>query len=118
MSFVKGNLIRKKIGEKMMVSNISEEDVKKFITEENYTTNGEYLLVIKNTQTSRITLDVETTEHIIIKALTDVYIVPKEGLIDEQYSEIHIGNGACVEFYSLGGQWYIVSSDGLKLDEI
>ena len=118
MTFIKGNLIRKKIGEKIYLNNVSEEEVKKFITDETYTTNGEYLLVIKNTQTCRITLDVETTEHIIIKALTDVYIVPKEGLIDEQFSEIHIGNGACVEFYSLGGKWYIVSSDGLKLDEV
>lgn len=118
MSFIKGNLIRKKIGEKVMLNTVAEEDVKKFISDESYTTNGEYLLVIKNTQTCRITLDVETTEHIIIKALTDVYIVPKQGLIDGQYSEIHIGNGACVEFYSLEGEWFIVSSDGLKLDNI
>ena len=118
MTFIKGNLIRKKIGEKILLNNVPEEDIKKFITTDSYTTNGEYLLVIKNTQTCRITLDVQTTDHIIIKALTDVYILPKEGLIDEQFSEIHIGNGACVEFYSLGGQWYIVSSDGLKLDNI
>jgi hypothetical protein len=118
MSFIKGNLVRKRIGEKFMLGNQEESDIKKFITDETYTTNGEYLLVIKNTQTCRITLDVETTDHIIIKALTDVYIVPKEGLIDEQYSEIHIGNGACVEFYSLDSQWFIVSSDGLKLDNV
>jgi hypothetical protein len=118
MSFIKGNLVRKRIGEKFVLSNTEESDIKKFITNETYTTNGEYLLVIKNIQTCRITLDVDTTDHIIIKALTDVYIVPKQGLIDEQYSEIHIGNGACVEFYSLEGQWFIVSSDGLKLDEL
>ena len=92
MSFIKGNLVRKRIGEKFMLGNQEESDIKKFITDETYTTNGEYLLVIKNTQTCRITLDVETTDHIIIKALTDVYIVPKEGLIDEQYSEMQLGS--------------------------
>jgi hypothetical protein len=73
--------------------------------------------VIKNVDTCRVTLDSETTDHIIIKALTGTYIVPKQGLIDDQYGEIFIDKGACVEFYSLENQWFIVSSDGLKLDE-
>jgi hypothetical protein len=61
-------------------------------------------------------LDSNTTEHIIIKALTKVFIRPSSGKIDEYYDEIFIDWGACVEFYMLENNWYIVSSDGLKLE--
>jgi hypothetical protein len=118
MSIIKkGHFIRKTIGEKQFKVDSFVDEGKKFITEEVYNTNGEYLLVIKNVDTCRVTLDSETTDHIIIKALTGTYIVPKQGLIDDQYGEIFIDKGACVEFYSLENQWFIVSSDGLKLDE-
>jgi hypothetical protein len=118
MSIIKkGNFIRKTIGEKQFKVDSAVDEGKKFITEEVYNTNGEYLLVIKNVDTCRVTLDSDTTDHIIIKALTGTYIVPKQGLIDDQYGEIFIDKGACVEFYSLENQWFIVSSDGLKLDE-
>jgi hypothetical protein len=40
------------------------------------------------------------------------------GLIDEEYSEINIGKGACVELYFSFGNWYIVSSDGIKMEEL
>jgi hypothetical protein len=59
-------------------------------------------------------LDGDTTESIKIKVLTKTNIVPKHSLIDEQFDEIEIDNGACVELeYYLGG-WYIISSDGMK----
>jgi hypothetical protein len=35
-------------------------------------------------------------------------------LIDEEYREINIEKGACVELYYAFGGWFIVSSDGLK----
>jgi hypothetical protein len=38
------------------------------------------------------------------------------GRIDEDWDEIHIGRGACVEFQNIQGIWYVLSSDGLKLD--
>ena len=90
--------------------------MKKIITESNYRTNGEILLVIKDVESCNITLDSNTTEHIIIKALTKVFIRPSSGKIDEYYDEIFIDWGACVEFYMLENNWYIVSSDGLKLE--
>jgi len=90
--------------------------MKKIITESNYRTNGEILLVIKDVVSCNITLDSNTTEHIIIKALTKVFITPSSGKIDEYYDEIFIDWGACVEFYMLENNWYIVSSDGLKLE--
>ena len=90
--------------------------MKKIITDTEYKTNGEILIVVKDIESSNITLDSNTTEHIIIKALTKVFIRPSSGKIDEYYDEIFIDWGACVEFYLLDGNWYIVSSDGLKLE--
>jgi hypothetical protein len=43
-------------------------------------------------------------------------ISPLIGKIDEEYGEIFIDKGACVEFLQIEGAWYIVSSDGLKLN--
>lgn len=101
------------------VENTEEPEItpmKKIITESNYRTNGEILLVIKDVESCNITLDSNTTEHIIIKALTKVFIRPSSGKIDEYYDEIFIDWGACVEFYMVEDNWYIVSSDGLKLE--
>ena len=86
------------------------------ISESEYTTNGESLIIVKDVEESCINLDFRTTEHIIIKTLTKCLIKTTQGLIDEQYEEIFIDRGACCEFYFALGNWYIVSSDGLKLD--
>jgi hypothetical protein len=48
--------------------------------------------------------------------LTKTSIIPKYSLIDDQYEEIEIDNGACVELEYLGGNWFIISSDGMKLE--
>ena len=90
--------------------------MKKIITSNEYQTNGEVLIVVKDVETCNLKLDSNTTEHIIIKALTKVFIRPSSGKIDEYYDEIFIDWGACVEFYLLENNWYIVSSDGLKLE--
>ena len=90
--------------------------MKKIITSNEYQTNGEVLIVVKDVETCNLKLDSNTTEHIIIKALTKVFIRPSSGKIDEYYDEIFIDWGACVEFYLLEDNWYIVSSDGLKLE--
>ena len=37
------------------------------------------------------------------------------GKIDDEYDEILIDRGACVEFAYVAGGWYILSSDGLKM---
>lgn len=101
------------------IENTEEPEIlpmKKIITESDYRTNGEVLIVVKDIESCNITLDSNTTEHIIIKALTKVFIRPSSGKIDEYYDEIFIDWGACVEFYMLEDNWYIVSSDGLKLE--
>jgi len=88
------------------------------ITENNYITHGEYVIVIKGVETCILLLDSKTTDHIVVKALTNVIIRPDKNKIDEQYDEVEINKGACVEFYFMGGSWYVLSSDGLKLSSL
>lgn len=126
MNTITQRLTRKTINDKRFLGNTlieienteetEKQPMKKIITESDYRTNGEILLVIKDVESCNITLDSNTTEHIIVKALTKVFIRPSSGKIDEYYDEIFIDWGACVEFYMLENNWYIVSSDGLKLE--
>jgi hypothetical protein len=126
MNTVTQRLTRKTINDRRFlgntlieIENTEETEIlpmKKIITESDYRTNGEILIVVKDIESCNITLDSNTTEHIIIKALTKVFIRPSSGKIDEYYDEIFIDWGACVEFYMLENNWYIVSSDGLKLE--
>jgi hypothetical protein len=89
-----------------------------FVSNPTYSTEGEALIVTKESENVEIILDSSTTDHIIVKALTNTKIKPVWGLIDEEYSEINIGKGACVELYFSFGNWYIVSSDGMKMEEL
>ena len=83
------------------------------VTNKTYSTNGESVIVIKDVELCELVLNNKTTEHVVIKSLTNV-IVKSETLIDEEYSEIELQNGSCVEFRFIGDYWYILSSDGLK----
>ena len=88
---------------------------KKVIKDISYTTNNEDFILVKDVVKSEIILDSNTTNHIIIKSLTNSVIKPSTGKIDELYDEIEIGRGACVELITIDGLWYVVSSDGIKL---
>jgi hypothetical protein len=94
----------------------SSSKLKKIINTPTYTTNGEYLLIVKDVDSCVITLDNSTTESVKIKVLTKTNIVVNDSLIDNQYDEIEIDNGACVELEFYDGNWYIISSDGMKLE--
>jgi len=111
---------KKKIGEITKTLKYGQQTqptkLKKIVNVPTYTTNGEYLLIIKDVDKCEITLDGETTESVKIKVLTKTIILPKNSLIDEQYEEIEIDNGACVELEYYMGGWYIISSDGMKLN--
>jgi hypothetical protein len=111
-------ITRKKIGNKLFgsMSNLNTSDPIQIVTTPEYRTNGEEFILVKEVPNSKIILDQSNTEHIVIKALTKVLIVPFMGLIDEQYDEILIDRGAAVEFFRVDGNWYILSSDGLKLE--
>ena len=108
---------RKKIGNKLFgsMSNLNPSDPIKTVTTQEHRTNGEEFILVKGVDNCKIILDQSNTEHIVIKALTKVLIVPFMGLIDEQYDEIFIDKGACVELFRVDGNWLIISSDGLKL---
>lgn len=84
------------------------------VSETEYITKGESLVITKDLPNVTVKLDSLTTDHIIVKSMTDTTILPLEGLIDEEYSEIQTQKGASVELYYTYGNWYIVSSDGLK----
>jgi hypothetical protein len=86
------------------------------ISDEIYKTNGEALLIIRDVAQSKVKLDSTTTERIKIKTLTNCVIIPDVGRIDEDWDEISVGKGACVELQNVNGVWYILSSDGIKMD--
>ena len=126
---IKSTLVRKKIGDKTY--NIKQhkeieyvekliplvpEFLKKVVTESSYKTNGEDLILIKNTEHCNLVLDNSKSDHLIIKSLTNVTITPSIGKIDEYYDELNISKGACVEMVLIENNWYIISSDGIKLD--
>lgn len=86
------------------------------ISEELYKTNGENLIIVKDVNQSKIKLDSTTTDRIRIKTLTNCTIIPDLNRIDEDWDEISVNRGACVELQNVNGIWYILSSDGIKLD--
>lgn len=94
-------------GKEVMVSDSA------VITNESYNTNGEYVIVVKDVDLCQLFLNSETTEHVVIKAMTNVNVTSNT-LIDEEYDEVELNKGACVEFRKIGDFWYILSSDGLK----
>jgi hypothetical protein len=78
-----------------------------------YQTNGESVVVIRDVEFSKVKLDHTTTDHITVKALTNVLLVA-DNKIDDDYDEIELSRGACVELRYINDKWYIMSSDGLK----
>lgn len=84
------------------------------VSEKNYQTNGESCIVVRGVSESTVVLDSKTTDHVVVKSMTKLTIVPDVGKIDEDYDEIFADIYACIEFRFVGGNWYILSSDGLK----
>lgn len=84
------------------------------ISELDYITNGESCIVIKGVPRCTVVLNSTTTDHIVIKAMTSVLIVPDHGLIDAEYDEVELQQFSSLEFRFIGGNWYILSSDGIK----
>jgi hypothetical protein len=111
-------ITRTKTGKKLFgtMSNLPTQPPIKTIVIPEHRTNGEEFILVKDVDYCKILLDQNTTEHIVIKTLTKVLILPMMGQIDEQYDEILIDKGAAVEFFRVDGNWYIISSDGLKLE--
>jgi len=89
---------------------VSESTV---VTDKKYTTEGESFIVIKNVDTCELFLNSQTTDHVVVKSLTNVLVKSNE-LIDEEFNEVELNKGSCVEFKKIGDYWYVLSSDGLK----
>lgn len=83
-------------------------------SETNYSTQGEACLIVRAVPQAKITLNSTTTDHVVVKTLCHTTIIPDVGKIDEDYDEVVTERGACIEFRFVGGNWYILSSDGLK----
>jgi len=109
MSIIKSIPTQKRING--FIVNVSETSI---VSERDYSTTGEECIIVKGVLTSVITLDSKTTEHTVIKCLTHVTIKPDIGKIDEEFDEIVADKGACIEFRLCEGNWYVLSSDGLK----
>jgi len=114
MPIVKNKPVRKTVfrGERSLNLDTFETVV---VSDEIYKTNGENLLIIKDVSQSKVKLDSTTTDKIKIKSLTNCTIIPDIGRIDEDWDEISIGRGACVELQFVHGNWYVLSSDGIKI---
>lgn len=115
MSIIKNRPIRKTVfrGERSL--NLDTFDTI-IISDGFYKTNGENLIIVRDVNVCRIKLDYTTTDKIKIKTLTNCTIIPDINRIDEEWDEISVGKGACVELQNINGIWYILSSDGIKLE--
>ena len=110
MPIVKSVPVKKYIDGKTI--SVSENTV---VSEPNYQTDGEYVIVVESVEHCNLILDHKTTTHLVIKALTNVTLSPIEGKIDKEWDDIEISKGACVELKYILHNWYILSSDGLKM---
>jgi hypothetical protein len=107
-------VIRNTPSQRVINGNLVVSSEMAIVTDSDFRTKGEGIVIVKNVDFCKISLDQSTTDHITIKALTKVLIQPMMGLIDDEYQEMEIDKGACVELAYCGGNWYILSSDGLK----
>lgn len=107
-------IVRSIPSKRIINGNIVETSEISLVSELDYRTRGESKIIVRGISQSNVVLDSSTTDHIVIKAMTKVTILPDVGKIDEEYDEIALDKFACVEFLFTNGHWYILSSDGLK----
>jgi len=108
-------IIRSIPSEKVIGGKIIKSSEIVIVSEPEYTSSGEGLIIIKGVRFCKLKLNHLATDHVRVKSLTNTLIIPDIGQFDEKYDELSITNESCVEFYFAQGNWYITSSDGLKL---
>jgi hypothetical protein len=91
------------------------KEVCKVISETQYVTNDETFLIVKEVDYSEVTLNSNISTKITIKSLTSVLVKSDVGSIDEEWDELLLEKGACVQFQFVEGNWYVKASDGLKM---
>jgi hypothetical protein len=87
------------------------EDIPITIVKDYVTTTTRYIIAKKDLT---ITLDDGTLKRFYIKSMANITIVPSDGLIDEEWEEIEMGPQSSIELIAHNGNWYVLSSDGLK----
>jgi hypothetical protein len=87
----------------------------KIVSTPEFTVTEEYIIVIKDIDECLVNLNNNSNNNVVIKSLTNTTIKPTDSKIDEMYDELTIGKGACVELQRIEGNWYVLSSDGVKL---
>lgn len=92
------------------------KDLSKIISSPTYLTDKETILIIKGVDSCEVTLNSQKSDRVTVKSLTNVVVKSDIGQIDEDWDELILEKGACVQFQLVEGSWYITSSDGLKLD--
>ena len=101
--------------EKIINGNKVRTSESAIVSERKYSTNGEYAIVIRGVDSCDLQLNSSTSDRVKIKAMTNVIIRPDSGRIDEEWDEISLERGACIELVNINKGWYILSSDGLKI---
>jgi hypothetical protein len=89
-------------------------DVSKVVSSPVYLTDAETILIVKDVDECIVTLNSQKSNRVVVKSLTTVVVKSDVGQIDEDWDELLLEKGACVQFQFVEGNWYITSSDGLK----
>jgi hypothetical protein len=90
------------------------KDVSKVVSSPVYITGDETILIVKGVDECEVTLNSQKSSRVVVKSLTTVIVKSDVGKIDEDWDELLLEKGACVQFQFVEGNWYITSSDGLK----
>lgn len=101
--------------QRLVYGKVIESSEISIVSEKEYSTQGENCIIVKGILESQITLNSKTTDHVTIKSISPVTIKPDVGKIDEEWDEITLDKGSCVDFRFCAHNWYIMSSDGIKL---
>jgi hypothetical protein len=115
MTLLEKKFIKKQIGDKRfgVYPTILTSETPDLIGN-SYLTQSENFILVKDITDGIIILNNLITQHIVIKCLGKIIVKPFNNKIDDEFDEIELGKGSCVEFLMVEDSWYIISSDGLK----
>ena len=91
-------------------------DGTEILHEKTHKLNKELLIVVRDSENSEVVLNSTEYTHVIVKSLIKTVIKPDVGLIDEEWEELLLEKGSCVQFQFVEDVWLILSSDGIKFD--
>jgi hypothetical protein len=101
--------------QRLVFGKVIESSEISIVSEKEYLTQGENCIIVKGVLECELTLNSKTTDHVKVKSISPILVKPDVGKIDEEWDEISLDKGACVEFKFCAHNWYILSSDGIKL---